>query len=139
MNEIRNKLHSNGLSRNISLFTCLAGLITLVAYCIYGAVFDYFDTVVCGFLVLAIVLDAVHFFAAGGAASACNLLSVMCLSGAIALFFLNSFPVWADELNGITMYASRGGLPPVIAILILLFASVLTEIVSCFIPAKEGK
>lgn len=55
------------------------------------------------------------------AASACNLLSVMCLSGAIALFFLNSFPVWADELNGITMYASRGGLPPVIVILILRY------------------
>lgn len=139
MNEMKNKLHSNGLSRNISLFACVLELVTLVAYCIYGVVFDYFDTVVCGFLVLAIVLDAVHFYVAAKAASACNLLSVMCLSGAIALFFLNSFPVWADELNGITMYASRGGLVPVIAILILLFVDTLAEIISCFIPAKEGK
>lgn len=139
MNKIKDRLQSNGRSRNISFFACAVGLVTLAAYCIYGAVFDYFDTVVCGFLVLAIVLDGVHFYMESKAASACNLLSVMCLSGAIALFFLNSFPVWADELNGITMYASRGGLPPVIAILILLFAGALAEIVSCFIPAKEDK
>ena len=139
MKKIKDKLQSNGLSRNISFFACAVGIVTLAAYCIYGAVFDYFDTVVCGFLALAVVLDALHFFAAAKAASACNLLSVMCLSGAIALFFLNSFPVWADELNGITMYASRGGLPPVIAILILLFIAALAEIVSCFIPAKEDK
>lgn len=139
MNVIQEKMSRNGLSRNLSLFAAAVALVTLAAYCVYGAVFDYFDTVVCAFIVIAIALSVVHFYVDAPAAGACNLPAVMCFSGATALFFLNSFPVWADELNGITMYASRGGLPPVIAILALLLIYTILEIVSCFIPAKEGK
>lgn len=137
MNGIKNKMSSNGLSRNISLVCAAISLIALISYCIYGVVFDYFDTVVCGFLIAAALLSAIHFYSNARLAYECNLLAAICVGGAIALFFLNSFPVWADELNNITMYASRGGLVPVIAILVLLFVDVLAGIVSCFVPGKE--
>ena len=134
---VKEKLGSNGLSRNISMVTALLSLVTLIVYIIYGVTFNYFDTVVCVFLAAAFALSAIHFLIDGKGARACNLLAVMCLSGAIALFGMNSYPVWADELNGITMYGSRGGLVPVVALLVLLLAAAVAEIISCFIPERE--
>lgn len=136
MNALKDEIKNAGWARRLSALTAVISLVALIAYCIYGVVFNYFDTVVCAFLVGTLALSGVHFYLGLGAL---NLLGAMCTSGAIALFFLNSFPVWADELNGITMYASRGGLPPVIAILVLMFGCALLQIASCFIPAKEGK
>ena len=57
---------------------------------------------------------------------------MLCVSFGVGLFFLNSYPVWADRLNNITMYGSRGTLFPVISIMILCFVTVIIEIVSCF-------
>lgn len=138
MLQLKEKLSRCGFSRKISCAVTPIGLIALVAYIIYGVVFNYFDTVVCAFLVAGTILGALYFWSESKISDVCNLLAVMCFSGAIALFFLNSFPVWADELNGITMYASRGGLAPVIAILVLLLVYTIAEIVSCFIPAQKG-
>lgn len=134
---LKEKFGRCGASRRISGVTAAIGLVTLIAYIIYGVVFDYLDLVVGLSIGLGIVLSALHFWLDVRMGGICNLLSVMCCSGAIALFFLNSYPVWADELNGITMYASRGGLPPVIAILVLLFAIALAGTVSCFIPTQK--
>lgn len=136
---LKAKLGSNGFARNTSFINTILMLVTLIAYIIYGVTYSYFDTVVCGFMVAAILLSAVHFLVDSKAAQVCNLLEVMCISGGVALFVLNSYPVWADELNGITMYGSRGGLTPVIALLVLQFAAVILGIVSCFVPEKEGK
>ncbi|MFR1309401.1 MAG: hypothetical protein ACLSCO_11280 [Gallintestinimicrobium sp.] len=52
-------------------------------------------------------------------------------------FFLNSYPVWADRLNGIDMYGSRGTLLPVITILVLCFATAIIGIVSCFMRKEK--
>ena len=134
---MKEKLSRCGASRKISGIISVVGLVALAAYIVYGVVFDYLDSVVCLFMGAGIVLNALHFWLDARMAGTCNLLGVMCCSGAIALFFLNSYPVWADELNGITMYASRGGLPPMIAILVLLFAIAVAGIVSCFIPVKK--
>ena len=42
-------------------------------------------------------------------------------------------------MNGITMYNSRGGLVPVIGLLVLLLASAITGIAASFKASKEGK
>lgn len=138
MLSFKEKFGRCGFSRKLNGITAPLGLVTLIAYVIYGVTFDYLDTVVCVFLAAGTVLSTLHFWLESRGADACNLLAVMCGSGAIALFFLNSFPVWADELNGITMYASRGGLAPVIAILVLLLVYAVAEIISCFVPAQRG-
>lgn len=122
-----------------SLFGAALALVCLVGYCIYGAVYDYFDTVVFGGIVLGILFAGLYFLSDTAALGVFNLLSVLCLSAALGLFFLNSFPVWADRLNNITMYASRGGLEPVIAIMVVLIVCILAEIISCFLKKGGSK
>lgn len=115
--------------------------VSLVAFTIYGLVFNYFDTFVLGGLALAAVLYAFSGIGKGSRklADAALPVGVLSVAAAEALFFVNSFPVWADEVNGITMYNSRGGLVPVIGLLILLLASAITGIVASFKASKEGK
>jgi len=134
MPDIRKLFAENSLSGKLSALAAVITAVSVIVYVIYGLVFNYFDLVVLLFLIGAC---ACAYFHAAGKSFYLNMTAVMCLSGAIALFFLNSFPVWADELNGITMYASRGGLVPVISILILLFGSVILEIVSCFLKERK--
>ena len=116
------------LSGLICAGLCVAGL---AAYVIYGVTYDYLDAVV----VLSILLGGVC--ALGEALKGEKtlgllcLLSSGCLSYGIGLFFVNSFPVWADNLNNITMYASRGGLAPVIAILVILMLAIAVDVVAC--------
>lgn len=113
--------------------------VSLIGFVIYGLVFNYFDTFVAGGLMLATVLYAFSAFSKGKLGAIALPAGVLSVAAAQALFFVNSFPVWADEVNGITMYNSRGGLVPVIALLVLLLASAITGIVASFKASKEGK
>ncbi|MBC5736374.1 hypothetical protein [Lawsonibacter faecis] len=131
-------LKGRGPGALLSLGCAALGVVCLAAYCVYGAVFDYFDTGVCIALLLAAACAGVYALAEGKPLGALNLVSAACLSFALGLFFLNSFPVWADNLNGITMYASRGGLAPVVAIAAVMLACILAEIVSCFLSRGKG-
>ena len=121
---------------------CLIGgiveAVTLVVYSIYGAVYSYFDVVVFVCLLASMLLCAAAVLLEKKApiAGACKLLAVFAGAFAFALFFYNSFPVWADKINNITMYNSRGGLAPVIALCVLFVAALLGLTVSCFM--KDG-
>lgn len=120
------------LSAKVSLLSAALNLVTLVIFCIYGAVYDYFDTVVFLALALGVVCAVLYALMDNKVAEVLNLVAVLCVSFGVGLFFLNSYPVWADRLNNITMYGSRGTLFPVISIMILCFVTVIIEIVSCF-------
>lgn len=120
------------LSAKVSLLSAALNLVTLVIFCIYGAVYDYFDTVVFLTLALGVVCAVLYALMDNKVAEVLNLVAVLCVSFGVGLFFLNSYPVWADRLNNITMYGSRGTLFPVISIMILCFVTVIIEIVSCF-------
>ena len=56
---------------------------------------------------------------------------------ALGLFFLNSYNVWADWYGGFTMYGSRGGIGPVIALMVILLAGCITGTVSCFTVRRD--
>lgn len=120
------------LSAKVSLLSAALNLVTLVIFCIYGAVYDYFDTVVFLALALGVVCAVLYALMDNKVAEVLNLAVVLCVSFGVGLFFLNSYPVWADRLNNITMYGSRGTLFPVVSIMILCFVTVIIEIVSCF-------
>lgn len=119
-------------SAKVSLLSAALNLVTLVIFCIYGAVYDYFDTVVFLALALGVVCAVLYALMDNKVAEVLNLAAVLCVSFGVGLFFLNSYPVWADRLNNITMYGSRGTLFPVVSIMILCFVTVIIEIVSCF-------
>lgn len=129
---MKNLLKNAAAGQKLSQLSALISLFTLIVYTIYGIVYIYFDWVV--FLALALgAACAEGYVLLNSRASRClNLASVACLSYGVGLFFLNSYPVWADRLNNISMYGSRGTLFPVISIILLVFASAIVEIVSCF-------
>ena len=120
------------LSAKVSLLSAALNLVTLVIFCIYGAVYDYFDTVVFLALALGVVCAVLYALMDNKVAEVLNLAAVLCVSFGVGLFFLNSYPVWAYRLNNITMYGSLGTLFPVVSIMILCFVTVIIEIVSCF-------
>lgn len=125
------------LSAKMSLFGAVLNLVTLIAFCLYGIIYDYFDTVVFLTFLLGVVCAAGYTMLKQKIAESLNLLAVICVTFGLGLFFLNSYPVWADRLNNITMYASRGTLFPVISIMLLCIATVILYIISCF-TQKEG-
>ena len=115
----------------------LTGIVVLLFFCIYGLVYQYFDTVVVLGMFLGIVCSELYLHCKIKAAECMNVVSILCASFALGLFFMNSYPVWADRLNNISMYSSRGTLFPVITILVLQVAAILCEVVSCFCIRKE--
>ncbi len=115
------------------------GILTLLGFLVYGAVYNvYFDIVVAlclllgagGLIVYALINKAwADFF---------PLIAVVLMSFGAGLFFLNSYPVWADWYGNFNMYGSQGGVTPVILILVPFFAAIICGIVSCF-KVKEAK
>ncbi len=120
-------------SSNKVTLPLLAGLmtaVTLVAYVIYGLTFQYYDYMVVVDLAVAVICFlGLHFFSKP---DFLDLAAVFFVGMGLGIFFFNSYPVWADELNGITMYNSRGGLVPVIALIVLMLAAIILGIISCF-------
>ena len=86
-------------------------------------IYDYFDTVVSLTLALGVAGMAAYALADKVWSELLNLAAVACITFGMGLFFLNSYPVWADRLNNISMYGSRGTLVPVIALLVLMVAA----------------
>lgn len=125
-------IKSKSASAKLSLLSAALGLVTLIIFCIYGVVYDYFDIVVFLTLALGVVCAAGYAMLAARAAELLNLAAVLLVTFGVGLFFLNSYPVWADRLNNISMYGSRGTLFPVILIMVLCFVTVFVEIASCF-------
>lgn len=119
-------------SVRLSLLGCALNLITLLIYCVYGLVYDYFDGVVFLALALGAACAAGYVLWDHWLAELLELLAVACVSFGVGLFFLNSYPVWADRLNNITMYGSRGTLFPVVTIILLCFAVIIIHVISCF-------
>lgn len=115
------------------------GILTLLGFLVYGAVYNvYFDIVVA--LCLALGAGALGVYALVNKAWAdfFPLIAVVLMSFGAGLFFLNSYPVWADWYGNFNMYGSQGGVTPVILILVPFFAAIICGIVSCF-KVKEAK
>lgn len=125
-------LSGKSFSAKVALLGGALNLITLIVFCVYGAVYDYFDTVVFLTLALGVVFAAGYALGKGKLTEILNLLAVVAVSFGMGLFFLNSYPVWADRVNNISMYGSRGTLVPVVAIMILCIITVAIDAISCF-------
>lgn len=125
-------MKGKSISAKLSLIAAALNLITLIAFVIYGTIYSYMDSVVVLSLLLSTVCGGVYALVDRKAAEFLNLAQVILVSYGVGLFFLNSYPVWADRLNNITMYGARGSLVPVVAVILLCFAAAILGIASCF-------
>lgn len=128
---------TGGASAKLSQLCALLGLVGLVAFCIYGAMFQYFDLVVMLTIALGVVCAEGYALLDAKPAQLLNLAGVACLAYAAGLFFLNSYPVWADWYGNFTMYGSRGGIAPVVVILVILLIGCVAGIASCFTEKRK--
>ncbi len=110
---------------------CL-GMAALIGFVLYGLIYQYMDTVVVLMLIIGMAGSFLYVILEGKWAELGNLLGAAAYSFGLGLFFLNSYPVWADRLNHINMYASRGTLVPVITIMVIFLAAIAAAIISCF-------
>lgn len=125
-------MKGKSISAKLSLIAAALNLITLIAFVIYGTIYSYMDSVVVLSLLLSTVCGGVYALVDRKAAEFLNLAQVILVSYGVGLFFLNSYPVWADRLNNIIMYGARGSLVPVVAVILLCFATAILGIASCF-------
>ena len=125
-------MKGKSISAKLSLIAAALNLITLIAFVIYGTIYSYMDSVVVLSLLLSTVCGGVYALVDRKAAEFLNLAQVILVSYGVGLFFLNSYPVWADRLNNITMYGARGSLVPVVAVILLCFATAILGIASGF-------
>lgn len=115
------------------------GILTLLGFLVYGAVYNvYFDIVVVLCLLLGAAGLGVYALVNKSWTDFLPLIAVVVLSFGMGIFFLNSYPVWADWYGKFNMYGSQGGLTPVLCILIPYIVTVICGIVSCF-NVKEVK
>ncbi|MEQ2442502.1 hypothetical protein [Pseudoflavonifractor intestinihominis] len=125
-------MKGKSISAKLSLIAAAVNLVALVAFIIYGAIYSYMDSIVVLALLLGAVCGLAYALVDKKATEFLNLVQVLLVSYGVGLFFLNSYPVWADRLNNITMYGARGSLVPVVAIILLCFATAILGIASCF-------
>lgn len=129
-------LKTASFSVKASQLCALLGLVTLIAYTVYGMAFDYFDLVV--FLTQLIGVVCAQAYVMMEKSQYLNLICVASHSFGMGLLFLNSYPVWADWYGNFTMYGSRGGVAPVILLLALSILTILCGIFSCFTVKRKG-
>ena len=72
-----NSFRALGLSSKLSQLCALLSLVTLVIYCIYGAMYDYFDLVVFHALALGVACAQTNVLYSGFCSGGRNLLSVV--------------------------------------------------------------
>lgn len=140
MKDVKTVLKKAGVSGKIALAAALLGLISLIAFIIYGAVYSmYADYSVMIFLLLGTVCQAGYALISHPAAEVLPLAGVICSGIGMNIFFLNSYTVWADWYGNFNMYGSQGGVTPVIIILVITVLSIVCGLVACFTrKVKEG-
>lgn len=129
----------NCKSRKVSFISAALNAVSLIVFLIYGAVYSYYDFWVFGCLLIGIYCSLTYAFVAQKKAGILPVLSIIAVTIALGVFFLNSYPVWADRLNNISMYGSRGTLLPVISIIVLLLLTIVSAIAACFMKEEYAR
>lgn len=131
-------MKGKSISEKLSLISAGISAVTLISFCIYGLVYNYMDIAVALSFAFSIVCGVGYVILKKKLSEVLNLLQVIGMTWGLGLFFLNSYPVWADRLNGIDMYGSRGTLLPVITIIVLCLGAEVVGIISCFTRKEKA-
>ncbi|HIR83789.1 MAG TPA: hypothetical protein IAA56_00445 [Candidatus Galloscillospira excrementavium] len=132
-------IKGRGASVKLSLAAAAVGLISLIAFLIYGAVYPvYADFGVGIFLLLGVLGYLAYAFFDLPVLDFAPLAAVFCTSFGMGLFALNAYPVLGDWYGNFNMYGSEGGIVPVIIILAITLVSIVCGIVTCFTRKQKG-
>ena len=125
-------------SARLAVVGAVLAVVAAVGETIYGFAYaQYADCVVVLSYLLGAALLAAYVFTNTKLTYWLNLLGVVAAGFGLGLFITNSYNVWADWYGGFTMYGSRGGIGPVIAIMVILLAGCITGTVSCFTVRRD--
>lgn len=131
-------IKGKSFSAKASLLATLLTIVSLIGFIIYGAVYTvYFDWAVILFLIIGGVFSAIYALYDNRFADFAPLFAVIFMTAALGLFFLNSYPVWADWYGGFTMYGSEGGIVPVIVLIVLYLLTIIFDMIACFTPKSK--
>ncbi len=126
-------LKGKSLSSKVSMISAGAGLISFIAFCIYGAVYNkYFDLAVAGFVALGAVCSFIYATVEVKATELLNVVAVFLTTFALGLMAQNAYPVFADWYGNFSMYGSSGGIAPVIILVVLFVITIVLGLISCF-------
>ena len=126
-------LKKNGTSGLLGLIAAALGLVSFVAFVIYGAVYSsYADWGVALFLLLGALCSAGYVVFDAKWAEVLPLAGVVCTGIGMNVFFLNSYNVWADWYGNFNMYQSEGGITPVIVLLVIDLLTIVAGIAAGF-------
>ena len=126
-------------SARAALIAAAFSALGFIAFAIYGSVYTiYFDLTVLFGLLLGGACMAAYALIDKKISEFLNLVGIFLLSFSMGLFFLNSYPCWADWYGNFDMYQSQGGLGPVITILVIFLLAIVPGLISCF-RVKEEK
>lgn len=134
-------LKGKSASAKLALAAGAAALAALAAFLVYGICYPvYADFGVGLFLLLGALGYLAYTFFDGAVFDFMPLAAVFCTTFGMGLLAINAYPVLGDWYGNFNMYGSQGGIGPVIALLVLLLASILCGIVTCFTrKSKEGR
>ena len=142
---MKNVFIGKSIGRFVSLIAAVCAVACLIGYTVYGVTYDYFDALAFLCLLFAAAAGFAYFFTQSENAllrrvlAFLNVVMVVFFALAFAIMVKNSIYVWADELNNITMYGSRGGLAPVIALIVAFAVVLVAAIVSCFLDYGKAE
>lgn len=132
-------LKDSSFSVKLSLIAAILGLVSFVAFLIYGAVYSvYADWAVALFLILGAACYLGYALLDNKFAELLPLIGVVLTGIGFNLFFLNSYNVWADWYGNFNMYGSEGGIAPVIVQMVLDLLTIIAGIIACF-TSKQKK
>lgn len=120
------------ISGFINLINILLAVISIIIYSVKAAPLKEFSTAVVVYLVFAIVCCAVYAVADFRVADILNLAAAVFMTIALAKLIIDSINIFADGLNGITMFGTSGEIGHIVKAAVIMAVMLIAEIISCF-------
>ena len=129
---VKDFLFGKRISGFINLINILLAVISIIIYSVKAVPLKEFSTVVVVCLVFAIVCCAIYAAADFRIADILNLAAAVFMTIALAKLIIDSINIFADGLNGITMFGTSGEIGHIVKAAVIMAVMLIAEIISCF-------
>ncbi len=129
---IKDFLFGKRISGFINIINILLAVISIIIYSVKAVPLKEFSTAVVVCLALAVICCAVYAVADIRIADILNLAAAIFMTIALANLIIDSINIFADGLNGITMFGTSGEIGHIVKAAVIMSVMLIAEIVSCF-------